>query len=88
MPDNIKQNPQARDKEIDNLVKFVIDEKAKTDYPNFRSLGVPNSVIDENGKIKNYKEGDSDIKINNKIKAPEQIDVRDYGDKQHPSESA
>ena len=82
MPDNIKQNPQARDKEIDNLVKFVIDEKAKTDYPNFRSLGVPNSVIDENGKIKNYKEGDSDIKINNKIKAPEQIDVRDYGDKQ------
>lgn len=67
MPDNIKQNPQARDKEIDNLVKFVVDEKAKVDSPTLRALGVPNAVVDENGKINNIKEGPTDARISESI---------------------
>lgn len=67
MPDNIKQNPQARDKEIDNLVKFVVDEKAKVDSPTLRALGVPNAVVDENGKINNIKEGPTDAKVSDSI---------------------
>ena len=67
MPDNIKQNPQARDKEIDNLVKFVVDEKAKIDSPTLRALGVPNAVVDENGKINNIKDGPTNTNPSRKV---------------------
>lgn len=67
MPEQIKTDPRARDKEIDNLVKFVVDEKAKVDSPTLRALGVPNAVVDENGKINNIKEGPTDAKISESI---------------------
>lgn len=67
MPEQIKTDPRARDKEIDNLVKFVVDEKAKIDSPTLRALGVPNAVVDENGKINNIKEGPTDAKISESV---------------------
>lgn len=67
MPEQIKTDPRARDKEIDNLVKFVVDEKAKVDSPTLRALGVPNAVVDENGKINNIKEGQTDAKVSRKV---------------------
>lgn len=67
IPENIKNDPKALDIETDNLVKFVIDEKAKVDSPTLRALGVPNAVIDENGNVKNIKEGKTDTKPSQKI---------------------
>ena len=67
IPQNIKQDPRALDTETDNLVKFVIDEKAKVDSPTLRALGVPNAVVDDNGDIKNIKGGKTDTKPSVKI---------------------
>jgi len=67
IPEQIRDNPVALDKETDNLVKFVIDEKAKVDSPTLRALGVPNAVVDENGKINNIKDGQTDAKVSRKV---------------------
>lgn len=67
MPEQIKTDPRARDKEIDNLVKFVVDEKAKVDSPTLRALGVPNAVVDENGKINNIKDGPTNTNPSRKV---------------------
>jgi hypothetical protein len=79
IPKQIKEDPIALDKETDNLVKFVIDEKAKIDSPTLRALGVPNAVIDENGKIKKIKDGDSDIRVSGKTRS-DNVVTKNVGD--------
>mgnify|MGYP000214783087 CR=1 FL=1 len=69
IPDEIRKDKVALDEKIDELVTKVINQKAKNDKPIFRSLGVPNSVLGEDGQIKSIKSGDSGVKASEKVKS-------------------
>ena len=82
IPKSIKDDPIAYGNKINDITKYVTEENSTNENPIFSIIGVPNSVMDASGKIKNYKEGKSDVKIDSRIKISENIIVKSINDKQ------